>query len=50
VAGDDGFAVENRSSPAVRVSLGAPRNRAELLQALQFLAGTLRSSVKTMIV
>ena len=46
VVGDDAFAVENESSPAVRVSLGAARNRAELSQALQFLADTLKSSVK----
>src|SRR5262249_38399992 len=37
VVGDDAFAVGNESSPAVRVSLGAARNRAELAQALQFL-------------
>jgi DNA-binding transcriptional MocR family regulator len=47
VVGDDAFAVENVTSQAVRVSLGAARNRAELAQALQFLADTLKSSVRT---
>jgi DNA-binding transcriptional MocR family regulator len=44
VVGDDAFAVGTASTPAVRVSLGAARNRAELAQALQFLAATLKSS------
>ncbi len=35
--GDDAFAVENVASQAVRISLGAARNRAELAQALQSL-------------
>jgi len=48
VVGDDAFAVENASSPAVRVSLGAARNRAELSEALQFLAEALKLSVKTL--
>jgi DNA-binding transcriptional MocR family regulator len=47
VVGEDAFAVGKDSSPAVRVSLGAARNRAELAQALQFLADTLKSSVQT---
>jgi DNA-binding transcriptional MocR family regulator len=47
VVGDDAFTVENVTSQAVRVSLGAARNRAELAQALQFLADTLKSSVRT---
>jgi DNA-binding transcriptional MocR family regulator len=46
VVGDDAFAVENAPSQAVRVSLGAARNRAELAQALQFLADTLKSGVR----
>ena len=46
VVGDDAFAVSSVSSPAVRVSLGAARNRAELGQALQFLADTLKSSAR----
>ncbi len=46
VVGDDAFAVEPASAPAVRVSLGAARNRAELAQALEFLAATLKSSVQ----
>jgi DNA-binding transcriptional MocR family regulator len=46
VVADDAFAV-GTSSPAVRVSLGAARNRAELAQALQFLAAALKSSVQT---
>lgn len=47
VVGDDAFAVGNIASPAVRVSLGAARNRAELAQALQCLADTLKSGVRT---
>ena len=47
VVSDDAFAVGNDSSPAVRVSLGAARNRAELAQALQFLAVALKSSAQT---
>ena len=47
VVGDDAFAVDHASPPAVRVSLGAARNRAELAQALTFLATTLRSPVQT---
>ncbi len=45
VVGDDAFAVEAHAAPAVRISLGAARNRAELAQALQFLADALRTSV-----
>jgi DNA-binding transcriptional MocR family regulator len=47
VVGDDAFAVGHTSSPAVRISLGAARNRAELAQALQFIAATLKSSVQS---
>jgi DNA-binding transcriptional MocR family regulator len=46
VVGDDAFAVGNVAAPAVRVSLGAARNRAELAQALQCLADTLKSSAR----
>jgi DNA-binding transcriptional MocR family regulator len=46
VVGDDAFAVESVASQAVRVSLGAARNRAELAQALQFLADTLKSGIR----
>src|SRR5262245_36162826 len=46
VVGEDAFAVGHAASPAVRVSLGAARNRAELAQALQCLADTLKSSVR----
>jgi hypothetical protein len=37
--------VGDTSSHAVRVSLGAARNRAELATALQFLAAAMRSAV-----
>ncbi|HJQ56155.1 MAG TPA: PLP-dependent aminotransferase family protein [Vineibacter sp.] len=47
VVADDAFAVVSNAAPAVRVSLGAARNRAELAQALQFLADTLRGSGQT---
>ena len=43
VVGGDAFAVEGAAAQGVRVSLGAARNRAELAQALQLLAATLRS-------
>ena len=46
VVGEDAFAVGNVASPAVRVSLGAARNRAELAQGLQCLADTLKSPVR----
>ena len=46
VVGEDAFAVEKVALPAVRVSLGAARNRAELGQALQCLADTLKSSIR----
>src|SRR5262249_4303049 len=46
VVGEDAFAVESVVSPAVRVSLGAARNRAELGQGLQCLADTLKSSAR----
>src|SRR5216684_5011354 len=46
VVGDDAFAVGNAASPGIRVSLGAARNRAELAQALQFLADTLKSCAR----
>jgi DNA-binding transcriptional MocR family regulator len=45
---DDAFAVGNAPYQAARVSLGAARDRSELVQALQFLAGTLKSSVTTL--
>lgn len=44
VVGDEAFAVGGGAPAGVRVSLGAARNRAELAQALQFLAETLLSS------
>jgi DNA-binding transcriptional MocR family regulator len=44
VVGSDEFAVGGAVAKAVRVSLGAARNRAELAQALQFLAAALKSS------
>ena len=47
VVGDDAFAVGNVTAPAVRVSLGAARNRADLAQALQCLADMLKSPVRT---
>jgi DNA-binding transcriptional MocR family regulator len=43
VVGRDAFAVGESAAQGVRVSLGAARNRAELAQALQLLANTLRS-------
>ena len=43
VVGDEAFAVEEGAPSGVRVSLGAARSRAELAQALQFLAQTLKS-------
>ncbi len=43
VVGRDAFAVGENAAQGVRVSLGAARNRAELAQALQLLATTLRS-------
>jgi DNA-binding transcriptional MocR family regulator len=46
VVADDTFAVGNVGSPAVRVSLGAARDRAELAQALQCLADTLMSGAR----
>jgi DNA-binding transcriptional MocR family regulator len=45
LVGEDTFAVGDTSSHAVRVSLGAARNRAELAAALQFLAAAMKSSV-----
>src|SRR5262245_1907621 len=47
LVGADAFAVGAAAAQAVRVSLGAARNRAELAQALQFLAATLKSSGAT---
>lgn len=44
VVGDEAFAVGEGAPAGVRVSLGAARNRAELAQALEFLAETLMSS------
>lgn len=43
LVGEDAFAVGDSKIHAVRVALGAARNRAELAQALQFLAAALRS-------
>ncbi|ARP98451.1 PLP-dependent aminotransferase family protein [Pseudorhodoplanes sinuspersici] len=43
VVGAEAFSVTENSPHAVRVSLGAARNRAELSQALHLLAETLRS-------
>lgn len=43
VVGRDAFAVGDNAAQGVRVSLGAARNRAELAQALQLLANTLRA-------
>lgn len=43
VVGREAFAVGAGAAQGVRVSLGAARNRAELSQALQLLANTLRS-------
>jgi hypothetical protein len=44
VVGNESFAVDDAAPSGVRVSLGAARNRAELAQALAFLAETLTSS------
>jgi DNA-binding transcriptional MocR family regulator len=44
VVADDAFAADAASAPAVRVSLGAARTRAELAQGLQALAETLGSA------
>ncbi len=44
VVGDEAFAVGHAAPAGVRVSLGAARSRAELAQALEFLAQTLTSS------
>lgn len=44
LVGEDAFAVGDASAHAVRVSLGAARNRAELAHALEFLAAALKSS------
>jgi DNA-binding transcriptional MocR family regulator len=44
VVGDEAFAVGTAAPAGVRVSLGAARSRAELTQALQFLAETLTST------
>ncbi len=44
VVGSDEFAVGGAAARAVRVSLGAARNRAELAQALQFIAAALKST------
>ncbi len=46
VVGDDAFSTDGAAAPGVRVSLGAARNRAELAQALELLAGALRSPVQ----
>jgi DNA-binding transcriptional MocR family regulator len=48
LVGEDTFAVGDTASRAVRVSLGAARNRAELAPALQFLAAAMRSSVASL--
>jgi DNA-binding transcriptional MocR family regulator len=47
VVGDDAFTVGDALTPAVRISLGAARNRAELAQALQCLADVLKSDQRT---
>jgi DNA-binding transcriptional MocR family regulator len=47
VVGDDAFAVDGASTPAVRVSLGAARTRAELAQALQSLAEMFASTAQS---
>jgi len=47
VVGDEVFAVGENAPAGVRVSLGAARNRAELAQALDFLAATLKASRQT---
>lgn len=47
VVGDDAFATDATPLPAVRVSLGAARNRAELAQALERLASVLKAPVQT---
>lgn len=43
VVGDDAFATGDATNPAVRVSLGAARSRADLAQALQCLSDLLNS-------
>ena len=48
LVGEDTFAVGDTASHAVRVSLGAARNRAELAAALQFLAAATKSSVASL--
>ena len=48
LVGEDTFAVGDTASHAVRVSLGAARNRAELAAALQFLAAAMKSSVASL--
>jgi DNA-binding transcriptional MocR family regulator len=48
VVGGDAFAVGETSPPGIRVSLGAARNRADLVQAMQVLAGTLKSPANTL--
>jgi len=47
VVGGDAFAVQGAAPHAVRVSLGAARNRAELGQALHVLANALKSPAST---
>jgi DNA-binding transcriptional MocR family regulator len=42
VVGSDAFAVDANAPPALRVSLGAARNRAELAEGLRLLASALR--------
>ncbi|MGE4061949.1 MAG: PLP-dependent aminotransferase family protein [Rhodospirillaceae bacterium] len=44
VVGDEAFAVADSAPSGVRVSLGAARNRGDLVQALQFMAETLSST------
>jgi DNA-binding transcriptional MocR family regulator len=47
VVGDDAFAVDAASQPAVRVCLGAPRTRDELAQGLRSLAEAVSSPVQS---
>jgi DNA-binding transcriptional MocR family regulator len=46
VVGSEAFAVDHSAPHAVRLCLGAARNRAELSTALQLLLGTLRRAVR----
>jgi DNA-binding transcriptional MocR family regulator len=48
VVGSEAFAVDRAGPHAVRVSLGAARNRAELSTALHLLAAALKTSTAAM--